>query len=313
MGRTAKPGPYHGRMPDAAPSPPVPTPDEVLTGLLKLMELKQLPPTWEGRTRFEGAQNSRYPLPRVFGGQVLGQALMAAGHTVDSDRPMHSMHGYFLRAGDVQEPIEFTVEDLKDGRAYSARRVLASQKGRPIAAVSASFHVPEAGLDHQDDMPDVTPPEDLPTTADLLGHLDHPAAQYWSHERAFDVRHVDRPIYLKADRSPTASGAVWVKSVAALPDSPVLHKALLAYASDYTMLETVLRRHGLTWVSGLDMASLDHAMWWHRPARVDEWLLYVLHAPSAQDARGLGTGQVFSRDGALIATIVQEGMFRLPR
>ena len=290
---------------------PLPTPEDVLSGLKHIMELKQLPPTWEGQTRFEGNRNARYPLPRVFGGQVLGQSLMAAAHTVPEDRPMHSMHGYFLRPGDGGVPIEFSVENLRDGRAYSSRRVLASQHGRPIATMSASFQVPEEGLDHHEPMPDVTPPEELPTTAQLLGHIDHPTAQYWAHERPFDVRHVDHPIYLASAPTPSAAGAVWMKAVAPLPDSPVLHRALLAYAVDYTMLEPILRRHGRSWVDKQDMASLDHAMWWHRPARVDEWFLLLLNTPSAQGGRGLGTGRVFTRDGSLVATIAQEGMLRL--
>ena len=289
----------------------VPTPGAVLAGLKHLMELKELPPTQDGDSRFLGNRNARYPLPRVFGGQVLGQSLMAAAHTVPEDRAMHSMHGYFLRAGEGSLPIEFSVERLRDGRSYSARRVLASQNGRPIAMMSASFQVEEEGLEHQEPMPQVTPPEGLPTTAQILGHIDHPTAQYWSHERPFDVRHVDEPIYLVPAATPSPAGAVWMKAVAPLPDSPVLHRALLAYAADYTMLEPILRRHGRSWVSKQDMASLDHSMWWHRPARVDEWLLYVLHTPSAQGGRGLGTGREFNRDGALVATIAQEGMVRL--
>ena len=291
--------------------PSLPAPQDVLSGLKHLMELRQLPPTWDGQTRYEGNRNARYPLPRVFGGQVLGQSLMAAAHTVPQDRAMHSMHGYFLRPGDGGVPIEFVVENLRDGRSYSARRVLACQHDRPIATMSASFQVTEQGLDHQDEMPDVTPPEELPTTAQVLGHIDHPTARYWSHERPFDVRHVDPPIYLTPTCAPAGPSAVWMKAVAPLPDSPVLHRALLAYAADYTMLEPILRRHGRSWVSRQDMASLDHAMWWHRPARVDEWLLYVLGTPSAQGGRGLGTGRVFARDGRLVATIAQEGMFRI--
>lgn len=293
--------------------PSLPTPEDVLSGLHHLMALNQLPPTWDGQARYEGNRNARYPLPRVFGGQVLGQSLMAAAHTVPQDRAMHSMHGYFLRPGDGTVPIEFSVENLRDGRSYSVRRVLASQHGRAIATMSASFQGVEPGLDHQDEMPQVTPPEELPTTAQVLGHIDHPTARYWAHERPFDVRHVDPPIYLTPAPAPAPArpSAVWMKAVAPLPDSAVLHRALLAYAADYTMLEPILRRHGRSWVSRQDMASLDHAMWWHRPARVDEWLLYVLGTPSAQAGRGLGTGRVFTRDGRLVATIAQEGMFRV--
>lgn len=269
--------------------------------------------TENGREIFEGARYTKFPSRRVFGGQVLGQAMMAASLTVDPARPVHSMHGYFLRPGDPLVPIAFEVENLRDGRSFSARRVLAIQHGRPIAGMSASFQTSDEGLDHADRMPSVPGPESLPATRDLLGHLDDPTAQYYSHERPFDVRHVNQPIYLEADPSPTATMAVWMKTVAPVPDVQLLHRALLAYASDYTMLEPILRRHGLAWTSGQAMASLDHAMWWHRPVHVDQWLLYALGSPSGQGGRGLGVGRIYAQDGTLVASVAQEGMVRPPR
>ena len=266
-----------------------------------------------GQDRFLG-QSQRQPHGRVFGGQVLGQALVAAGRTVAGDRPVHSMHGYFLRAGDSAEPIEFAVERLRDGRSFSARRVHALQQDRPILSMIASFQHVDPGLEHADAMPDVPAPEDLPTTADLIGHIDHPAARYWSRERPIDVRHVQEPVYLAAADERTSRQAVWLRADGTLPDDPMLHRAVLGYASDYTLLEAVLRRHGVAWATpGLKAASLDHAMWWHRPGRADEWLLYVQGSPSASGSRGLGFGRIFARDGTLVASVAQEGMVRPPR
>ncbi|GAB3597397.1 acyl-CoA thioesterase II [Angustibacter peucedani] len=250
----------------------------------------------------------------MFGGQVLGQVLVAAGRTVEPDRDVHSMHGYFLRPGDSDEPITFAVERLRDGRSFSARRVHAIQHGQPILSMIASFQTDSPGLDHQDEMPDVPGPEGLPTTAELMGHIDHPVARYWARERPMDLRHVDTPVYWEADPQRTARNAVWMRTPAPMPDDPLLHRAVLGYASDYTLLESVLRRHGVTWATpGLKAASLDHAMWWHRAVRVDEWLLYVQASPSATGARGLGIGRIFSQDGRLVASVAQEGMLRVPQ
>jgi acyl-CoA thioesterase-2 len=251
----------------------------------------------------------------VYGGQVLGQTIVAAGRTVAADRHLHSMHGYFLRPGDSAAPITFAVERLRDGRSFSARRVHALQFGKPILSMIASFQEDAEGLDHQDSMPaDVPDPESLPTTHDLIGHIDHPAAQYWARERPVDIRHVQTPMYLDSDPDPVARQAVWMRADGTLPDDELLHRAVLGYASDYTLLESVLRRHGIAWVTrGLRVASLDHAMWWHRPVRADEWLLYVQSSPSASGARGLGSGRIFGRDGRLVASVAQEGMVRVPQ
>lgn len=251
---------------------------------------------------------------RVFGGQVLAQSIMAATRTVDEARVVHSLHGYFLRPGDPNQNITFGVQRLRDGRSFSARRVHAYQNGEPILSMIASFQEPSEGLEHHDPMPIEAPdPESLPTTADLVGHLNHPVAKEWAFERPFDVRHVTEPIYLAGDKNQAADSAVWLRTTSAMPDDLALHRAALAYASDYVLLEPILRAHGLAWVHpGLSIASLDHAMWWHQDFRVDQWLLYVLHSPSASSARGLGTGQFFNRDGQLVATVAQEGMIRLP-
>ena len=254
------------------------------------------------------------PQRRVFGGQVAAQAVLAAMQTVDDDRFVHSMHGYFLRPGDDEQPITFSVDRIHDGRSFSTRRTQAYQNGVPILSMIASFQDVDPGLDHQATMPDGVPdPESLPSAADILGAFDHPVAQYWANSRPFDLRHVDAPVYFAHGPERVAHQAVWLKTTRALPDDENLHRAALAYASDYTILEPILRRHGHTWATpGLKMASLDHAMWWHRFARVDDWLLYVQESPSAQGGRGLSLGRIFSRDGALVASIAQEGMVRVP-
>ncbi|MBM7472759.1 acyl-CoA thioesterase [Subtercola frigoramans] len=251
---------------------------------------------------------------RVFGGQVLAQSLIAAQHTVDGERPAHSMHGYFLRPGDTSKPITFSVDRIHDGRSFSTRRTQAYQDGLPILSMIASFQSVGPGLDHQIDMPtDLPNPEELPSVAELIGHIDHPIAQNWAHRRPFDIRHVGSPIYLASDPNPVEYQAIWMKSIGPLPDDPDLHRAAMAYASDYSLLEPIFRRHSVVWVTpGLKSASLDHAMWWHRPGRADEWMLYVQESPSAQGGRGLATGRIYSQAGILLASVAQEGMVRVP-
>jgi len=254
------------------------------------------------------------PGGRVFGGQVYAQSIIAAIRTVPEDRAIHSTHGYFLRPGDANQPITFSVDRIHDGRSFSTRRTQAYQNGVPILSMIASFQDSDPGLEHQVDAPvDVTPPEELPTPAEVLGPIDHPVAQFWATSRAFDIRHVEQPIYFRADPHRVPRQAIWMKTIGRLPDDPNLHRAALAYASDYSILEPILRAHGLEWTHrGLKMASLDHAMWWHRPARVDEWLLYVQESPTASGGRGLSSGRIFTRDGVLVASIAQEGMVRVP-
>ncbi|QCU78293.1 acyl-CoA thioesterase II [Citricoccus sp. SGAir0253] len=251
---------------------------------------------------------------RVFGGQVMAQSLMAAIHTVDAGRAIHSMHGYFIRPGDALQPIRFAVEDLRDGRSFSVRRVHADQDGKTILSLMCSFQEPSPGLDHQSPMPNGVPePESLPATSQRLGHVQHPVAQEWAWARPFDIRHVDSPLEATPGKERVATNMVWMKTFSGLEGDANVHRAALAYASDYTLLEPVLRRHGLAWVRpGMSVASLDHAMWWHRPARVDEWLLYVQTSHSAQGARGLSHGRIYSREGELVASVAQEGMIRVP-
>jgi acyl-CoA thioesterase-2 len=253
------------------------------------------------------------PSGRVFGGQVLAQALLAAGRTVSPTRLPHSLHGYFLRAGDVREPIDFAVERLRDGRSFTARRTHALQGGVPILSMISSFQEEQAGLDYADEMPGAPDPDEVVSADDHLGGVDHPVAKFWTQESAFDVRHVGGSVYLGHTGDRTGRQMVWVRSREQLPDDQLLHRALLAYACDQVMLEPVLRRSGESWASpGLSIASLDHAMWWHRDVRVDDWLLYVQSSPTAQGGRGLGAAQVFTRDGSLVASIAQEGMVRVP-
>jgi acyl-CoA thioesterase-2 len=294
---------------------PSPTEQEALSGLLEVLDLKP-------ETAVQGADgaddvfvgsNQPSPTGRVFGGQVLSQALVAAQRTVQPDRPVHSLHGYFLRAGDPGEPITFAVERLRDGRSFSARRTHALQFGRPILSMIASFQDPATGLEHQAPMPDAPAPESLPTVQQLYGHLDDPLARFHMRQRPIDLRHIDPPVYLDPAPERSTRQAAWMRAVGPLPDDPALHAAVLAYASDYLLLEPILRAHGRTYSElGLKMASLDHAMWWHRPARADEWLLYVQESPSASGSRGLGLGRIYSRDGRLVASVAQEGMLRVP-
>ncbi|MFF2051596.1 acyl-CoA thioesterase [Leifsonia sp. NPDC058194] len=254
------------------------------------------------------------PLGRVFGGQVLAQSIVAATRTVSDDRGIHSMHGYFLRPGDVNLPITFSVDRIHDGRSFSTRRTQAYQNGQPILSMIASFQDEDDGLEHQVAMPEGLPePESLPSSADTLEEVQNPVAQYWASQRPFDMRHVTSPVYLSVEGAHVAQQAVWFRAIGELPDDPSLHRAALAYASDYTIMESIMRRHGVAWATpGLKAASLDHAMWWHRPARVDEWLLYMQESPSASGGRGLAQGRIFSRDGRLVASVAQEAMVRVP-
>jgi acyl-CoA thioesterase-2 len=254
------------------------------------------------------------PHGRVFGGQVLAQSLVAAQRTIDADRVAHSMHGYFLRPGQLDKPITFSVDRIHDGRSFSTRRTQAHQDGLPILSMIASFQDVDQGLDHQIDMPaDLPDPESLPTAAEVLGDLDHPVAQAWAYERPFDLRHVPSPIYLTVEGAHVAHQAVWFKTIRPLPDDENLHRAALVYASDFTIQEAVLRRHGLPWITpGLKVASLDHAMWIHRFGRVDEWMLYLQESPNAVGGRGLGLGRIYTRAGVLVANVAQEITVRVP-
>jgi acyl-CoA thioesterase-2 len=219
-----------------------------------------------------------------------------------------------LRPGDIDFPITFSVDRLRDGKSFSTRRVQAYQKGEPIFSMISSFQTESPGLTHHEQMPEgIKQPEDLPSAAEVLGGIPHPVAQYWAKARPFDLRHVQSPIYFEVKGEPVAHQAVWLKAIGELPDSPTLHQAALAYASDFTLLESIYRRHKISWAKpGLKTASLDHAMWFHAPAKVDQWMLYVQESPAAQNSRGLAIGKIFSREGVLLATVAQEGMVRVP-
>jgi acyl-CoA thioesterase-2 len=255
------------------------------------------------------------PIGRVYGGQVLAQSLVAAQRTIAEGRIVHSLHGYFLRPGDVELPITFSVDRIHDGRSFSTRRTQAYQSGLPILSMIASFQDEDPGIEHQVAMPTGIPdPESVRPSAEALAGIDHPAALYWRETRPFEMRHVPSPIYLAVEGEQVAHQAVWLRAVGRLPDDPNLHRAALAYASDYTILESVLRRHGISWLTeGLRVASLDHAMWFHHFARVDDWLLYVQESPAASGGRGLALGRIFTRDGLLVASVAQEGMVRVPQ
>ncbi|WP_062517833.1 acyl-CoA thioesterase [Demequina gelatinilytica] len=266
----------------------------------------------EGDTSFEG---DSMPMPggRVFGGQVLAQALLAAGATVEDDRFAHSLHGYFLRAGDASKPIQFEVEVLRDGRSFSARRTHALQEGRPILSMIASFQVDQEGPEHSVRMPEVPGPETVRSGVEILAPFQgHPTADFWLTEAPFDVRHVEGSLFLGPDKRPKQYQSAWMRLRRPIEGSDLLHRAFLAFGSDQVMLEPLLRRHGASWVTpDISFASLDHAMWWHRPARADEWLLFVQDSPTAQGGRGLTGTWIFSEDGRLVASASQEGMIRL--
>ncbi len=276
----------------------------------------RLPETFaEDMTLFRG-RSQKQPHGRVFGGQVLAQGVVASGRSVrdlpGEPRRLHSIHAYFMRPGDDTQPITFSVERMRDGRSFSTRRVHAIQHGKPILSMSASFQAPDGGLDHQDEMPEAPDPATVPSLSDVFGEVDDPRAQHLA-RRAIELRHVQGNLFSGPGQDPVAEQLVWLRAVGDLPDDPLVHEAVLAYASDYSLLEPILRRHGRAWTDrGLRAASLDHAMWFHRPARADQWVLYAQRSPSAQGGRGLGIGRMFGADGTLVASVAQEGMIRLP-
>ena len=248
---------------------------------------------------------------RVFGGQVAGQALVAAARTVEGDRPVHSLHAYFLRPGDPRVPILYDVDRIRDGRSFTTRRVVAIQHGRAIFNLQASFHVVEEGLDHADEMPEVPAPDGLQTFKERFAPVAHLMGDWYHRPRPIDTRWVDDPIRLNPE--PRTTQRVWLRADGRLPDDPVVHACVLTYASDMTLLDTTLLPHGRSWDDGVQMASLDHAMWFHRPFRADDWLLYDQRSPSASGARGLAQGSIFTAEGDLAVSVVQEGLIRPAR
>lgn len=283
---------------------------QAMQELLDILDLEQLEHNlYRGRSHKVSWQ-------RVFGGQVVGQALVAAQRTVDDSRAVHSLHCYFMRPGDPQVPIIYQVDRLRDGSSFTTRRVTAIQHGHAIFSLESSFQVVEDGLEHQMPMPlDVPGPEDLPTQVQLLEQTGHPVPdavrKFWSRERPLDIRPVNTEHYTSTDKLPPRQN-VWLRTVGPVPDDSRLQAAILAYLSDMTLLETTTFAHGKV---GLDpqiqMASLDHAMWFHRPHKLDDWLLYTQDSPTAIGARGLARGFLYARDGTLIASTAQEGLVRL--
>ncbi|REE98760.1 acyl-CoA thioesterase II [Thermomonospora umbrina] len=283
--------------------------NEALKELLDLLDLEQIESDiFRGRSPQDRQQ-------RVFGGQVAGQALVAAGRTVPVNRVLHSLHAYFVRPGDPLVPIVYTVDRIRDGRSFTTRRVVAVQHGKAIFMLSASFQTPEDGPVHQAPMPDAPAPEGLPTFRDRLAPIfGADLADKITTRRPIDLRHAT-PLTWEAAKDPalaTPESKVWLRVDGELPDDPMLHLCLMTYASDMTLLDTVLLNHGLAWGDKRTMgASLDHAMWFHGPFRADEWLLYVQDTPFAGGARGLARGQVFTRDGRLVVSVMQEGLIRV--
>lgn len=257
------------------------------------------------------------PWPKAYGGDMVAQGALAMMKSVASDRTLHSMHSYFMRPVDMHEAVRYEVEHLRDGRGYSTRQVRGFQNGKAVYAALGSFHVPEQGPDFAQPAPQGSldlDPQTLASAAEALTGVAGPAAEYWSSGRSFDMRHVPGPLYLPGERETSAHQAVWIRAFSPLPDDALTQKAALAYVCDYTILEPLLRSQGLSWGDeGLVTASLDHAMWFHREGRVDDWVLYAQEAVSSQDNRGLAIGRFYTRDGKLLATVVQEGMIRSAR
>jgi acyl-CoA thioesterase-2 len=250
---------------------------------------------------------------RVFGGQVAGQALVAAGRTVPADRPVHSLHAYFIRPGDPTVPLVYLVERVRDGRSFTTRRVSAIQHGKTIFTLSASFHRPEEGAEHAKPMPDVPRPAELEPSADRYRRLFGPGAGDYLRDNPIDIRHIG-PLTVEAARDPSLRSTrsrVWLRADGELPDDPLLHVCLMTYASDMTLLDSVLLASGVSFTDGsASGASLDHAMWFHRPFRADRWLLYAQDSPSVSGARGLARGELYTEDGTLVVSVVQEGLIR---
>ena len=253
---------------------------------------------------------------RVFGGQVIGQALVAACRTVEGRSP-HSMHAYFLIGGDPKVPIIYEVDRIRDGKSFTTRRVVAIQHGQAIFTLMVSFHNDEAGLEHQAEMPNVAPPEDLPNEAEIkatiLPNMPEAVQRYYKSERPIELRPVEYGRYL-GQKSESGKFNVWIKATGKLPDDPAIHQCVLAYASDMSLLNTALVPHGRSVFEKTIMAaSLDHALWLHRPFRADDWLLYAQESPSMTGSRGFARGLIFRRDGALVASVAQEGLVRIRR
>jgi acyl-CoA thioesterase II len=282
-----------------------------LDDLVELLDLEQIEvDIFRGRS--PGGERRQ----RVFGGQVAGQALVAAGRTVPEDRPVHSLHAYFIRPGDPTVPLVYLVERVRDGRSFTTRRVSAVQHGKTIFTLSASFHHDEEGPEHADPMPDVPPPESVTPTSERMEKLFGPAVRRYFSSNPIDIRHIG-PLTYEAERDPslrTTKNLVWLRADGDLPDDPLLHVCVMTYASDMTLLDSVHLPHGLSWADGRTTgASLDHAMWFHGRFRADRWLLYAQDSPVARGARGLARGEMYTSGGDLVVSVVQEGLIRVAK
>jgi acyl-CoA thioesterase-2 len=288
-------------------SAPDPSPLDRLVTLLDLERIEE--------NIYRGTQPPESML-RVFGGQVAGQALVAAGRTVPPDRPVHSLHAYFLRPGDPSVPIVYEVDRIRDGKGFTTRRVVGIQHGKAIFNLSASFQLPESGFEHQQQMPDVPDPESLPTQAERMApYADE--APWYARPRPIDIRYVGDPPRILRDRVLAGEAAtgpqsqVWMRADGTLPDDPLLHVCAVTFASDMTLLDSTLITHGKAFGKDpLMLASLDHAMWFHQPFRADEWFLYDQDSPTTGGGRGLAHGSIYTRDGRLAVTVMQEGLIR---
>jgi acyl-CoA thioesterase-2 len=284
---------------------------DALDTLLDLLDLEQI------EVNIFRGRSPDVTLQRVFGGQVAGQALVAAGRTVPADRPVHSLHAYFIRPGDPSVPLVYTVDRVRDGRSFTTRRVTAIQHGKPIFALSASFHRHEEGLEHAVPMPPAPAPDTLRSNADRIVEVTGAPLPPHFRDSPIELRSVG-PLSVELIRDPALRAAsrhenlVWVRVTEPLPDDPLLHVCLMTYVSDITLLETVALEHGLSFFDQrIAPASLDHAMWFHRPFRADQWLLYAQESPISSGARGLVRGQVFTAEGNLVVSVMQEGLIRV--
>jgi acyl-CoA thioesterase-2 len=284
--------------------------NQVLLDLIKVMTLERLEKDlFRGESRDIGSA-------QVFGGQVLGQALVAASATVEN-RMVHSLHAYFLRRGDFNSPIVYEVDRARDGNHFSTRRIVAIQHGAQIFNMSASFQAEEGGLEHQSAMPQVPPPDDLPELSSYyraaFDRLPVFLQRILGQKRPFEFRPTEAPSLLGAQKLPPLRNT-WFRAIGSLPDDEALHRCLLAYVSDFYLLDTALMPHGLSMsASNMVIASIDHAMWFHRSLRVDDWLLYATDSPSASGARGFNRGSIFTREGRLVASVAQEGLLRVAK
>lgn len=286
-----------------------PTPQELAEGLVTLLDVEALDVDLYRGPRNPGGKG------RVFGGQVIAQALMSAVHSVDDDRVAHSLHAYFMRPGDEDFPIIYRVERDYDGGSFSNRRVIAMQRGKPILNMTASFHRREKGLEHQVDMPDVPAPEDLPSEAELFqrykDQVPEKVFKFMTRSRPIEIRPVEPWSQIEPDkRDPVRN--LWIRASGSIGESQLMHRAVLAFASDMALLSTCMQPHGVSWMTRqMQSASLDHAVWFHDDVRMDDWLLYSTDSPWSGGARGFNRGSLFTRDGKLVASTAQEGLIRL--